>query len=160
MSKYSGAETLASFAFVLFVLSWTILRIICYPFWILRSTRFALNQFPVYTLFSFCHLLKFLSFSFCNSVAANLGELYNVCTHLLVVKKNSQPYFKRMVISLSVALRFKSLGWFTHFISYIIKKNLYYLIYIQCYIISSLHLIFLTFFLTVWLYVFWCLFTN
>ncbi|XP_061340696.1 ASC1-like protein isoform X1 [Gastrolobium bilobum] len=38
MSKYSGAETIASFAFILFVLSWTILRLIYYPFWVLRST--------------------------------------------------------------------------------------------------------------------------
>ncbi|KAL9327307.1 hypothetical protein ACSQ67_007952 [Phaseolus vulgaris] len=39
MSKYSGAETVASFAFILFVLSWIILRLIYYPFWILWSTR-------------------------------------------------------------------------------------------------------------------------
>lgn len=39
MSKYSGAEALASFSFVLFVLSWVILRLIYYPFWILWSTR-------------------------------------------------------------------------------------------------------------------------
>lgn len=40
MSKYSGAETMASIAFILFVLSWIILRLIYYPFWILWSTRF------------------------------------------------------------------------------------------------------------------------
>lgn len=40
MSKYSGAETVASIAFVLFVLCFTILRIIYYPFWILRSTSY------------------------------------------------------------------------------------------------------------------------
>ncbi|MBA0574958.1 hypothetical protein Goshw_006162 [Gossypium schwendimanii] len=40
MSKYSGAETLASFAFVIFVLSWILLRLIYYPFWVLWSTRF------------------------------------------------------------------------------------------------------------------------
>ena len=39
MSKYSGAEALASFAFILFVLSWIILRLIYYPFWVLWSTR-------------------------------------------------------------------------------------------------------------------------
>ncbi|KAL5095889.1 hypothetical protein RYX36_000216, partial [Vicia faba] len=38
MSKYSGAETMASFAFVLFVLSFTIPRCIYFPFWVLRST--------------------------------------------------------------------------------------------------------------------------
>ncbi|XP_058775577.1 ASC1-like protein [Vicia villosa] len=38
MSKYSGAETMASFAFILFVLSFTILRVIYFPFWVLRST--------------------------------------------------------------------------------------------------------------------------
>ncbi|KAJ7953994.1 LAG1 longevity assurance-like protein [Quillaja saponaria] len=40
MSKYSGAEAMASFAFVLFVLSWIILRLIYYPFWILWSTSY------------------------------------------------------------------------------------------------------------------------
>ncbi|KAE9597941.1 hypothetical protein Lal_00029583 [Lupinus albus] len=40
MSKYSGAETMASFAFILFVLSWIILRLIYYPFWILWSTSY------------------------------------------------------------------------------------------------------------------------
>lgn len=40
MSKYSGAETIASVAFVLFVLSWTLLRITYYPFWILWSTSY------------------------------------------------------------------------------------------------------------------------
>ncbi|XP_010257851.1 PREDICTED: LAG1 longevity assurance homolog 3-like isoform X2 [Nelumbo nucifera] len=40
MSKYSGWERIASFSFILFVLSWIILRLIYYPFWILRSTRF------------------------------------------------------------------------------------------------------------------------
>ncbi|GMJ04577.1 LAG1 longevity assurance homolog 3, LAG One Homologue 3 [Hibiscus trionum] len=40
MSKYSGAETLASSAFLLFVLSWVLLRLIYYPFWILWSTSY------------------------------------------------------------------------------------------------------------------------
>lgn len=40
MSIYSGAETLASISFILFVLSWTVLRIIYYPFWILWSTSY------------------------------------------------------------------------------------------------------------------------
>ncbi|XP_019446977.1 PREDICTED: ASC1-like protein isoform X2 [Lupinus angustifolius] len=40
MSKYSGAETMASFAFILFVLSWIILRLIYFPFWILWSTSY------------------------------------------------------------------------------------------------------------------------
>lgn len=39
MSKYSGVEWLASTAFILFVLSWIILRLVYFPFWILRSTR-------------------------------------------------------------------------------------------------------------------------
>ncbi|KAF9623544.1 hypothetical protein IFM89_003334, partial [Coptis chinensis] len=40
MSKYSGWERLASFSFVLFALSWVILRLIYYPFWILWSTSY------------------------------------------------------------------------------------------------------------------------
>ena len=40
MSKYSGAEALASFAFIIFVFSWIVLRLIYYPFWVLWSTRF------------------------------------------------------------------------------------------------------------------------
>ncbi|KAL3570912.1 hypothetical protein D5086_028161 [Populus alba] len=40
MSKYSGYELMASVFFLMFVLLWTILRIIYYPFWILRSTSY------------------------------------------------------------------------------------------------------------------------
>lgn len=46
MSKYSGAEEIASFSFILFVLSWIILRLIYYPFWILWSTRFVYIDIP------------------------------------------------------------------------------------------------------------------
>ncbi|KAL6573630.1 Ceramide synthase 1 loh3 [Orobanche hederae] len=45
MSKYSGAETLASCSFVLFVISWVILRLIYYPFWILWSTSYEIIRF-------------------------------------------------------------------------------------------------------------------
>ncbi|KAF3437963.1 hypothetical protein FNV43_RR20719 [Rhamnella rubrinervis] len=38
MSKYCGYEWAASFFFIVFVSSWTILRLIYYPFWILWST--------------------------------------------------------------------------------------------------------------------------
>lgn len=38
MSKYSGYEGIAGFFFVAFVLSWTVLRLIFFPFWILWST--------------------------------------------------------------------------------------------------------------------------
>ncbi|KAL5544844.1 hypothetical protein UlMin_008628 [Ulmus minor] len=40
MSKYCGYEGMAGFFFFLFVLSWTILRLIYYPFWILWSTSY------------------------------------------------------------------------------------------------------------------------
>ncbi|KAJ4758622.1 LAG1 longevity assurance-like protein [Rhynchospora pubera] len=40
MSKYSGFEAVADVAFQLFVLSWVLLRLIYYPFWILRSTSY------------------------------------------------------------------------------------------------------------------------
>ncbi|CAE6066270.1 unnamed protein product [Arabidopsis arenosa] len=40
MSKYCGAESLASISFVLFALSWVVLRLIYYPFWILWSTSY------------------------------------------------------------------------------------------------------------------------
>lgn len=40
MSKYSGAERIASFAFVMFVLSWILLRLMYYPFWVLWSTSY------------------------------------------------------------------------------------------------------------------------
>ncbi|XVF08862.1 hypothetical protein REPUB_Repub07fG0040700 [Reevesia pubescens] len=40
MSKYSGFEWLASLFFVLFVLSWTILRMIIFPFWVIWSTSY------------------------------------------------------------------------------------------------------------------------
>ncbi|XP_060214979.1 ASC1-like protein [Lycium barbarum] len=44
MSKYSGAEALASSSFILFVLSWIILRLIYYPFWVLWSTSYEVLQ--------------------------------------------------------------------------------------------------------------------
>ncbi|KAI3884429.1 hypothetical protein MKX03_034769 [Papaver bracteatum] len=40
MSKYSGFERLASSSFILFVLTWLVLRLIYYPFWILWSTSY------------------------------------------------------------------------------------------------------------------------
>lgn len=44
MSKYSGAEVLASFSFILFVLSWILLRLIYFPFWVLWSTSYEVVQ--------------------------------------------------------------------------------------------------------------------
>lgn len=38
MSRYSGYESISSIFFVGFVLAWTILRIIYFPFWVIRST--------------------------------------------------------------------------------------------------------------------------
>ncbi|KAL6969645.1 Ceramide synthase 1 loh3 [Sarracenia purpurea var. burkii] len=40
MSKYSGAETLASISFILFVFFWFLLRLIYYPFWVIWSTSY------------------------------------------------------------------------------------------------------------------------
>lgn len=40
MSKYSGVEALASFSFILFVLSWILLRLTYFPFWVLWSTSY------------------------------------------------------------------------------------------------------------------------
>ncbi|KAL2904632.1 LAG1 longevity assurance-like protein 3 [Bienertia sinuspersici] len=40
MSKYSGAETVASISFILFVISWILLRLTYYPFWVLWSTSY------------------------------------------------------------------------------------------------------------------------
>jgi ceramide synthetase len=39
MAKYSSCEWLAVLAFVLFAASWVLLRLIFFPFWILRSAR-------------------------------------------------------------------------------------------------------------------------
>ncbi|XP_073315861.1 ceramide synthase 1 LOH3-like [Primulina huaijiensis] len=44
ISIYSGAEALASVSFVLFVLSWILLRLVCYTFWILWSTSYEVVQ--------------------------------------------------------------------------------------------------------------------
>ncbi|XP_059308689.1 ASC1-like protein [Lycium ferocissimum] len=40
MSKYCGAEALASYSFILFVLSWIVLRLTYFPFWVLWSTSY------------------------------------------------------------------------------------------------------------------------
>lgn len=55
MSKYSGAEALASFSFILFVLSWVVLRLIYYPFWILWSTRLEDDEHPFKSLYIYIH---------------------------------------------------------------------------------------------------------
>lgn len=38
MSKYSGFQMIADIFFSLFAMAFTFLRIICYPFWVIRST--------------------------------------------------------------------------------------------------------------------------
>lgn len=40
MSKYSHCDWLANVAFLLFVVSWVVLRLTYFPFWILRSTSY------------------------------------------------------------------------------------------------------------------------
>ncbi|XP_048574838.1 ASC1-like protein 1 isoform X1 [Triticum urartu] len=40
MAKYSSCEWLAIVAFLLFVASWILLRLIVFPFWVLRSTSY------------------------------------------------------------------------------------------------------------------------
>ncbi|XP_019059035.1 PREDICTED: LAG1 longevity assurance homolog 3 [Tarenaya hassleriana] len=40
MSKYSGAEAIASFCFIIFALSWTGLRLVYFPSWVLWSTSY------------------------------------------------------------------------------------------------------------------------
>ncbi|KAI3866913.1 hypothetical protein MKW92_018878 [Papaver armeniacum] len=44
MSKYGGFDKMADAAFRLFALSWVALRILLYPFWILRSTSYEVLQ--------------------------------------------------------------------------------------------------------------------
>lgn len=57
MSKYSGAEGLAGISFVLFMLSWLILRLIIYPFWILWSTRLDYNGKYMFLMFKYLIVL-------------------------------------------------------------------------------------------------------
>uniref|UniRef100_A0ACD5XRE4 Uncharacterized protein n=1 Tax=Avena sativa TaxID=4498 RepID=A0ACD5XRE4_AVESA len=40
MAKYSSCERLAVVAFILFVASWILLRLIIFPLWIIRSTSY------------------------------------------------------------------------------------------------------------------------
>lgn len=48
LCKYSGNEVGASINFGLFVLSWVLLRLIYFPFWIIWSTRFDSNRSHFY----------------------------------------------------------------------------------------------------------------
>ncbi|KAL3687661.1 hypothetical protein R1sor_013970 [Riccia sorocarpa] len=55
LCKYSGSELGASVLFGLFALSWLLLRLIYFPFWIIRSTSFELisyldKEYSVHTL--------------------------------------------------------------------------------------------------------------
>ncbi|EYU28921.1 hypothetical protein MIMGU_mgv1a0266591mg, partial [Erythranthe guttata] len=45
MSKYSGAEAIASCSFILFVFFFTLLRLVYYPFWILWSTSYEVIEY-------------------------------------------------------------------------------------------------------------------
>ena len=66
--KYSGKELRASVFFGLFAVSWLVLRLIFFPFWVIRATRFV---FMIDDLFSlilapFPHLLFGLHFPVMN----------------------------------------------------------------------------------------------
>lgn len=56
--KYSGMEMAASFFFGLFAVSWFLLRLIYFPFWIIKSSR--LSAAPCLLLFSFHNLCLFV----------------------------------------------------------------------------------------------------
>ena len=56
MSKYCGYERIASFSFAMFVLSWLILRLIYFPFWIIWSTRCVHLRVQSYLLTDFFHI--------------------------------------------------------------------------------------------------------
>ncbi|KAL3652253.1 hypothetical protein CASFOL_001934 [Castilleja foliolosa] len=57
--KYSGNELGASVFFGLFAVSWVILRLIFYPFWVIRSTRLLL---PIRSLGPVTPILTLLVF--------------------------------------------------------------------------------------------------
>ncbi|CAM6105194.1 unnamed protein product [Calypogeia fissa] len=40
LTKYSGYEIIPSISFVLFAISWVILRLLIFPFWVIRSTSY------------------------------------------------------------------------------------------------------------------------
>lgn len=40
LTKYGGYEIIPSIAFVGFAISWILLRLIIFPFWVIRSTRY------------------------------------------------------------------------------------------------------------------------
>jgi hypothetical protein len=106
MSKYSGAETIASLAFILFVLSFTVLRCIYYPFWVLRSTRFVLNHFPIYIWFSFCHLLKFLKYTFKGRLSACLLHYRFRKKKKSIILKNKHAFSHKIKFHLKLILWF------------------------------------------------------
>ncbi|XP_042471761.1 ASC1-like protein 3 isoform X1 [Zingiber officinale] len=62
--KYSGMEMAASFLFGLFAVSWFLLRLICFPFWIIKSSSYEsfeflswMNQFPTALYYIFNTML-------------------------------------------------------------------------------------------------------
>lgn len=69
--KYSGREFGASVCFAFFAISWLILRLIFFPFWVIRSTRFVF-------LFYWIHLTMFweaLTSHFCSSLGFHFPAL-------------------------------------------------------------------------------------
>ena len=53
ISKYSGRQLVADVSFLLFVISWVILRLIYFPFWVLRSTRYMRVTLLIYVILYF-----------------------------------------------------------------------------------------------------------
>lgn len=71
--KYSEKEFGASVGFSLFALSWLLLRLIYFPFWIIRATRYSHSLFlpPIYNFIYFCQCFIWHSHLFCLVKALN-----------------------------------------------------------------------------------------
>ena len=89
--RYSGKELASSVSFGLFALSWFVLRLIFFPFWVIKASRFVLN---LHRFHDFSALVKMLC-----SLFSNIGS-YDSLDYL----NASEPYQKSLYYGFNTML--------------------------------------------------------
>uniref|UniRef100_A0A2P2KGI1 Uncharacterized protein MANES_10G071500 n=1 Tax=Rhizophora mucronata TaxID=61149 RepID=A0A2P2KGI1_RHIMU len=114
--KYSGSELGASICFGLFAISWLMLRLIFFPIWVIKSTRFFLSVIYLLFLHLVCYqdCLSFLVFLSYSSI-----DFLNVLDASKVYDRSLYYLFNTMLLMLLV---FHIYWWVL--ICYMIRRQL------------------------------------
>lgn len=87
--KYSEKELEASICFGFFAISWVLLRLIFFPFWIIKASRFVLKLLSSFILFSLFYLFA--------SLLLNLHLFLVFCSYDVITYVNlSDAYPKKL----------------------------------------------------------------